>query len=141
MSGTARSDRTLFRKEAVDFQHNYRQWGDVASLQPLSTKLVSWFLVASAAAIVCFVSIAQYSRKETALVVVHWALMRAELAAGNATGAQAQTKWLATHRGRVFAEMTTIEVLRFFNAAVSAEAMQQSAKAQMAGNRPEAGKA
>jgi membrane fusion protein len=67
MSGTARSDRTLFRKEAVDFQHNYRQWGDVASLQPLSTKLVSWFLVASAAAIVCFVSIAQYSRKETAL--------------------------------------------------------------------------
>jgi putative peptide modification system cyclase len=61
--------------------------------------------------------------QETGLVVVHWALMRAEQTAGNATGAQAQTKWLATHRGRVFAEMTTAEVLRFFNAAVSAEAL------------------
>ncbi|WP_425477029.1 putative peptide modification system cyclase [Cognatiluteimonas weifangensis] len=68
----------------------------------------------------------------TALVATHWALMRAEQAAGNAAGAQVQAKWLATHRGRVFVEMTTAEVLRFFNAAVSAEAMQQSAKVQVA---------
>lgn len=61
--------------------------------------------------------------QETTLVVVHWALMGAEQAAGNAAGAQVQSKWLATHRGRVFAEMTTAEVLRFFNAAVSAEAL------------------
>ncbi|MBP3984109.1 putative peptide modification system cyclase [Pseudoxanthomonas helianthi] len=60
--------------------------------------------------------------KDTALVVVHWALMRAERDAGNVEAAKGQTHWLATHRGRVFAENTTTDVLRFFNVAVSAEA-------------------
>lgn len=55
-----------------------------------------------------------------ALVAVHWALMRAQEAVGNAEAAQAQARWLATHRGRAFAESTTTDVLRFFNAAVSA---------------------
>ena len=62
---------------------------------------------------------------DTALVAVHWALMRAERDAGNAPAAQAEAHWLATHRGRVFAESTTTDVLRFFNAAASAEALRQ----------------
>ena len=62
-------------------------------------------------------------KRDDALVAAHWAMTRAEQAAGIATGAQAQAKWLATHRGRVFVEGTTTDVLRFFNAAVSAEAL------------------
>src|SRR4051794_27491131 len=59
--------RPFFRQEAIDFQQHHRQWGDVASLQPLSTKIVAWFLIASAAAITLFLFVAQYSRKETAV--------------------------------------------------------------------------
>jgi len=62
---------------------------------------------------------------DTALVAVHWALMRAADASGNAALAEAQADWLATRRGRIFAESTTTDVLRFFNAAVSAEAIRQ----------------
>jgi len=57
----------LFRAEAVEFQQHQRQWGDLASLQPPSTKFVAWFLVACAAALVLFLFIAQYARKETAI--------------------------------------------------------------------------
>ena len=60
------------------------------------------------------------ARQETALVVVHWALMRAASAAGDATLVQEQAKWLAEHRGRIYAESTTSEVLRFFNATLPA---------------------
>ncbi len=63
------------------------------------------------------------AKSDTALVAVHWALMRAERDAGNAKAAQAQAHWLSTHRGRIFVENTTTDVLRFFNAAVSAEAL------------------
>src|SRR5215217_2045464 len=59
--------RPLFRKEAIQFQQQNRQWGDVALLQPLSTKVVAWFLATSAAVIILFLFIAQYSRKETAI--------------------------------------------------------------------------
>ena len=62
---------------------------------------------------------------DTALVAVHWALMRAERDAGNADAAQEQRRWLVTHRGRVFAENTTTAVLVPFNVAVSAEALRQ----------------
>ena len=58
-------------------------------------------------------------KQDTALVAAHWALMRAEHDAGNAAGAGTQAKWLATHRGRAFAESTSTDVLRFFNAAVA----------------------
>ncbi len=58
------SQLPLFRNEAIQFQQHNRQWGDVASLQPLSTKLVVWFLVASATAIIIFLFVAQYARKE-----------------------------------------------------------------------------
>ena len=60
------------------------------------------------------------ARQDTALVVVHWALMRSASAAGDATLMQEQAKWLADHRGRIYAESTTSEVLRFFNAALPA---------------------
>lgn len=60
--------------------------------------------------------------RDTALVVVHWALQRAAQAAGDHAEAAAQQRWLATHRGRVFAESTTSEVLRYFNAALAADA-------------------
>jgi len=65
--------------------------------------------------------------RDTALVASHWALMRAELASGNSAGAETQTTWLATHRGRVFTENTTTDILRFLNAAVSAEALRKKA--------------
>ena len=65
--------------------------------------------------------------RDDALVVVHWALMRAERAAGDPDAALAQSRWLASHRGRVFAENTTTEVLRFINAAVSRAALQENA--------------
>ena len=61
--------------------------------------------------------LAPIAKRDDALVVVHWALMRAEEAAGNGAGARAQASWLAAHRGRAFAESTTMDVLRFFNAA------------------------
>jgi len=57
----------LFRQEAIDFQQHHRQWGDVASLQPLSTKVVAWFIASAIAAIGVFLFLAQYSRKETAV--------------------------------------------------------------------------
>jgi len=59
--------RPLFRKEALQFQQLNRQWGDVGLLQPLSTKVVAWFLAISAAVIIVFLFVAQYSRKEIAV--------------------------------------------------------------------------
>jgi len=57
----------LFRQEAIDFQRHHRQWGDVASLQPISTKIITWLLVISSLSIIAFLCIGQYSRKETAV--------------------------------------------------------------------------
>jgi membrane fusion protein len=59
--------RQLFRQEAVEFQHARQQWGDVAALQPLSTKVLTWFLTASVAALIAFGAFAGYVRKETAI--------------------------------------------------------------------------
>ncbi|MGV8923224.1 MAG: putative peptide modification system cyclase [Thermomonas sp.] len=63
-------------------------------------------------------------KHDSALVAVHWGLMRAEQSAGNADAAMTQSRWLATHRGRVLTENTTSDVLRFFNVWVSREASQ-----------------
>ncbi len=57
--------RSLFRLEAVEFQRQHRQWGVVALLQPFSTKLLVWFIVAAVAAIGLYLALAQYARKET----------------------------------------------------------------------------
>ena len=72
--------------------------------------------------------LAPMAKRDTALVAVHWALMRAARAAGDEAVARTQSRWLATHRGRIFAESTTVDVLRFFNAAVSAEALRVSSE-------------
>lgn len=73
-------------------------------------------------------------RKDTALVAVHWSLMRAEQAAGNHQAAADQARWFATHRGRIFVESTTTEVLRFFNVAVSAQALKVTPDPSPAGS-------
>jgi membrane fusion protein len=59
------SQRLLFRQEAIDFQRQNRNWGSVALLQPVSTKILAWFLAAIVALILVFLSVAQYARKET----------------------------------------------------------------------------
>jgi membrane fusion protein len=61
------SARQLFRQEAVDFQRARQQWGDVAALQPLSTKIFVWFLIWVVAALIIFALFAGYVRKETAI--------------------------------------------------------------------------
>jgi membrane fusion protein len=58
-------ERPLFRREAVDFQHNGRQWGDVVLLQPPSSKLLAWTAVAIVAVLFVFLFFAEYARKET----------------------------------------------------------------------------
>jgi membrane fusion protein len=57
----------LFRQAAIDFQQHNRQWGKVALLQPLSTKITTWLIVAIVALIVTFLFLAQYARKETVI--------------------------------------------------------------------------
>jgi multidrug efflux pump subunit AcrA (membrane-fusion protein) len=55
----------LFRQEAVDFLHQRHSWGEVVSLQPISSMILSWTLASLVAFILVFISIAQYARKET----------------------------------------------------------------------------
>ena len=55
----------LFRQEVVEFQQQNRQWGRVVPLQPLPTRLMVWFVTAAAAAVIAFLFLAQYARKET----------------------------------------------------------------------------
>jgi membrane fusion protein len=54
----------LFRQEAIEFQSNNRQWGQVARLQPLSTKLLTWFVTTAVVLIITFLFLGQYARKE-----------------------------------------------------------------------------
>ena len=75
-------------------------------------------------------------KHDSALVAAHWALMRAQRDVGDVDAALAQSRWLATHRGRVFAEATTTEVLRFFNTAVSAEAVMQQQVTRASEEKP-----
>jgi membrane fusion protein len=55
----------LFRQEAIDFLHQRHSWGEVVSLQPVSSTILSWTLAGLVAFILVFISIAQYARKET----------------------------------------------------------------------------
>ncbi len=61
------SSRQLFRQEAIDFQQHNRQGGQVALLQPLSTKIITWFVAASVTIIIIFLFLGQYARKETVI--------------------------------------------------------------------------
>jgi membrane fusion protein len=55
----------LFRGEAIEFQRNRCQWGDVALLQPLPTKVFSWFVAMLTASVATFLVTGEYARKET----------------------------------------------------------------------------
>lgn len=57
--------RTLFRQEVVEFQRSDRQWGRVVPLQPLPTRIMVWFVMAAVSAVIAFLAVAQYARKET----------------------------------------------------------------------------
>jgi membrane fusion protein len=59
------SNRLLFRQEAIEFQRHNREWGRVSHLQPLSTKLLTWFIAAAVALTIAFLFVGQYARKET----------------------------------------------------------------------------
>jgi membrane fusion protein len=61
------TSRSLFRQEAIDFQQRHLQWGTVAALQPLSTKIMTWFLMIALAVLIAFLFVFQYARKETAV--------------------------------------------------------------------------
>ena len=65
--GTLPSQRPLFRQEVLDFQHLDRQWGHVLPLQPLSTRLMLWIVLAASACIIAFLFVGQYARKEVAV--------------------------------------------------------------------------
>ena len=56
---------SLFRQEVIEFQQHNRQWGRVVPLQSLSTRLVVWSVTAAVTAVVAFLFVAQYARKET----------------------------------------------------------------------------
>jgi membrane fusion protein len=56
---------SLFRPEAIEFQRQRRQWGEVVLLQPLSGKITFWAIAAAIILIACFLFLAQYARKET----------------------------------------------------------------------------
>jgi multidrug efflux pump subunit AcrA (membrane-fusion protein) len=55
----------LFRQEAIDFLHQRNSWGEVVSLQPLSSTILCWTIAGLVVVILCFLSTAQYARKET----------------------------------------------------------------------------
>ena len=55
----------LFRQEAVEFQRDHRQWGEVALLQPVSTKIAVWFIAGCVVLLAIFLALAPYARKET----------------------------------------------------------------------------
>jgi membrane fusion protein len=57
--------RQLFRQEVIEFQQQDRQWGRVVPLQPLPTRLMVWFVTACVAAVISFLFLAEYARKET----------------------------------------------------------------------------
>jgi membrane fusion protein len=57
--------RRLFREEAIEFQRQTRQWGNVALLQPLSTKVITWIIAGAVGLVVASLLLGEYSRKET----------------------------------------------------------------------------
>ena len=56
---------SLFRQEAIEFQQHHRQWGEVALLQPFSTKIMTWFITTVVAVVLAFLFLGHYARKET----------------------------------------------------------------------------
>ena len=59
------SSRQLFRQEATEFQRGQREFGEIALLQPVSTKLLVWLLTGVVTIAMVFLCSAQFSRKQT----------------------------------------------------------------------------
>src|SRR4051794_27243496 len=59
------SSRQLFRQEAIDFQRGQREFGEIALLQPVSTKLLAWLLTGVVTIAIVFLCFAEFSRKQT----------------------------------------------------------------------------
>ena len=59
------SPTSLFRHEVVDFQEIERQFGRAILLQPISLKVITWFLASFVALMLALLFIGQYSRKAT----------------------------------------------------------------------------
>jgi membrane fusion protein len=57
----------LFRQEVVEFQQQHRQWGRVVPMQPMPVRLMVWFISGAALAVIAFLFVAQYARKETVI--------------------------------------------------------------------------
>jgi len=56
---------SLFRQEAIEFQRGQREFGEIALLQPVSTKLLAWLLTGVVTVAIVFLCFAQFSRKQT----------------------------------------------------------------------------
>jgi hypothetical protein len=75
------------------------------------------------------------------LYIAHVALMDAYSANGDAAAALAEARWLATHRGRAYAEYGAHQTLTVFNVAQSDLALLRAAELSLAlGRREEARK-
>ena len=59
------SPTSLFRQEVVDFKEIERQFGRAILLQPISLKVITWFLATLVALSLSLLVIGQYSRKAT----------------------------------------------------------------------------
>jgi len=55
---------SLFRQEAVEFQRAQREFGDIALLQPVSTKLLAWLLTGIVVIAIVFLCFANFSSKQ-----------------------------------------------------------------------------
>ncbi len=56
---------SLFRPEALEFQKQYREFGQVGRLQSSSAKTLAWLLTIAVGALIVFICVAGYTRKET----------------------------------------------------------------------------
>lgn len=56
---------SLFRPEALEFQKQYREFGQVGRLQSSSAKLFAWLLIIAVGSLIVFICVAGYTRKET----------------------------------------------------------------------------
>jgi membrane fusion protein len=56
---------SLFRPEALEFQKQYREFGQVGRLQSSSAKMLAWLLTIAVGSLVVFICLAGYTRKET----------------------------------------------------------------------------
>ena len=56
---------SLFRPEALEFQKQYREFGQVGRLQSASAKMLAWLLTIAVGSLIVFICLAGYTRKET----------------------------------------------------------------------------